>query len=81
MFSGFWGWFFVVLIVGAIFYANKLPDLRKEAEEKMKQGLAALEKGRKELEKKVNEKTKKSESPALQKDKNEDDESNENDPQ
>ncbi len=63
MFSGFWGWFFVVLIVGAIFYANKLPDLRKEAKEKMKQGLAALEKGKKELEKKVAEKSKKSELP------------------
>lgn len=63
MFSGFWGWFFVVLIVGAIFYANKLPDLRKEAEEKMKLGLAALEKGKKELERKVAEKSKKAEQP------------------
>ena len=81
MFSGFWGWFFVVLVVGAIFYANKLPDLRKEAEEKMKIGLAALEKGKKELEKKVNEKTKKSESSAQKKAKEDNDENNENNPE
>ena len=59
MFSGFWGWFLVVLVVGAIFGAGKLPDLRKEAEEKLKLGMAALEKGKEELNKKIAEKTKK----------------------
>lgn len=77
MFSGFWGWFFVVLIVGAIFYANKLPDLRKEAEEKMKLGLAALEKGKKELEKKVAERNKKAEQPAEEKEKSPEQDGNE----
>lgn len=58
MFSGFWGWFLVVLVVAAIFGAGKLPDLRKEAEEKLKLGMAALEKGKEELNKKIAEKTK-----------------------
>ena len=49
----------VVLIVAAIFGAGKLPDLRKEAEEKLKLGMAALEKGKEELNKKIAEKTKK----------------------
>ena len=53
MFSGFWGWFLVVVIVAVIFGAGKLPDLQKEAEEKLKLGLAALEKGKEELNKKT----------------------------
>ena len=30
MFSGFWGWFLVVVIVAVIFGAGKLPDLQKK---------------------------------------------------
>ena len=59
MFSGFWGWFLVVVIVAVIFGAGKLPDLQKEAEEKLKLGLAALEKGKEELNKKLAEKAQK----------------------
>lgn len=59
MFSGFWGWFLVVVIVAVIFGAGKLPELQKEAEEKIKLGMAALEKGKEELNKKLAEKAQK----------------------
>ena len=56
MFSGFWGWFLVV-----IFGAGKLPDLKVQAEEKLKLLASAAEKGKKELEAKINEAKKKRE--------------------
>ncbi len=59
MFSGFWGWFLVVVIVAVIFGAGKLPELRKEAEEKLKLGMAVLEKSKEELNKKIAEKAQK----------------------
>ena len=53
MFFGFWSWFLVVIVVAAIFYANKLPQLRKQAEEKIKigvqEGKVLWEKSSKEL--------------------------------
>ena len=49
MFSGFWGWFLVVVIVAVIFGAGKLPDLKVQAEEKLKLLASAAEKGKKEL--------------------------------
>lgn len=55
MFSGFWGWFLVVVIVAVIFGAGKLPDLKVQAEEKLKLLASAAEKGKKELEAKINE--------------------------
>ena len=56
MLSGFWGWFFVIVAVIIIFNAGKLPDLRKEVDAKIKVGLAALEKGKEDLNKKLAEK-------------------------
>lgn len=53
MFSGFWGWFLVVVIVAVIFGAGKLPDLKVQAEEKLKLLASAAEKGKKELEAKI----------------------------
>ena len=44
MFSGFWGWFLVVVIVAVIFGAGKLPDLKVQAEEKLKLLASAAEK-------------------------------------
>ena len=61
MFSGFWGWFLVVVIVPVIFGAGKLPDLKVHAEEKLKLLASAAEKGKKELEAKINEAKKKRE--------------------
>lgn len=46
MFSGFWGWFLVVVIVAVIFGAGKLPDLKVQAEEKLKLLASAAEKGK-----------------------------------
>lgn len=57
MLYGFWSWVLVILVVAAIFYANRLPQLRKQAEEKLKQGKdlgkILLEKSKKELETKT----------------------------
>ena len=67
MFSGFWGWLLVVVIVimlrvvAVIFGAGKLPDLKVQAEEKLKLLASAAEKGKKELEAKINEAKKKRE--------------------
>ena len=55
MFSGFWGWFLVVVIVAVIFGAGRLPELKNIAEENLKQGLDAVQKGKQELEAKINE--------------------------
>ena len=53
MFFGFWSWVLVVIVVAAIFYANKLPQLRQQAEEKIKigvqEGKVLWEKSSKEL--------------------------------
>lgn len=54
MLFGFWSWVLVILIVAAIFYANKLPQLRQQAEQKLKEGKILLERSKKELESKAN---------------------------
>ena len=53
MFFGFWSWVLVAIIVAVIFYANKLPQLKEQAEEKLKEGKTLLEKSKKELEAKT----------------------------
>lgn len=63
MFSGFWGWFLVVVIVAAIFGAGKLPELKKIAEDKLKVGLDAVQKGKKDIEAKIAESKKHKEEP------------------
>ena len=45
MFSGFWGWFLVVVIVAVIFGAGKLPELKEQAQDKLKLLAQAAEKG------------------------------------
>lgn len=70
--SDFWCWVLIIIVIAAIFGAGKLPDLRKEAEEKLKLGMAALEKGKEEINKRLAEKAKKennSESKKVQKNK------------
>ncbi len=57
--SDFWCWVLIIIALAAIFGAGKLPELRKEAEEKLKLGMAALEKGKEELNKKLAEKAQK----------------------
>ncbi len=59
MFSGFWGWFLVVVIVAVIFGAGKLPELKEQAQDKLKLLAQAAEKGKKELEAKIEEAKKK----------------------
>lgn len=53
MLFGFWSWVPVVLIVFLIFYANRLPEIRKQAEKKFKESKVLLEKSKKELEAKA----------------------------
>lgn len=55
MLYGFWTWIPVVIVLFLIFYANKLPDMKKQAEEKLKEGKVLLNKKKKELEAKTND--------------------------
>ena len=53
MFSGFWSWVLVIVLVVAIFSADKLPDLKKFIEKSTKDGLEAAKKGAKNVEEKI----------------------------
>lgn len=53
MFSGFWGWLLVVVLVVAIFSADRLPELKKFLESKTKDGLNAVKQGTKNDEEKI----------------------------
>jgi len=53
MFFDFWSWLLVIIIVAVIFYANKLPQLKEQAEEQLQKGKVLLEKSKKELEAKA----------------------------
>lgn len=53
MFSGFWGWLLVVVLVVAIFSADRLPELKKFLESKTKDGLNAVKQGTKNVEEKI----------------------------
>ncbi len=53
MFFGLWSWILVIIVVAAIFYANRLPELRKKAEEKFEESKILFEKSKKELEAKA----------------------------
>ena len=70
---GFWSWVLVIIGVAVIFYAGKLPELQKVAENKLKQGIDAVQKGKKELEQKM-QKAKKDEKKADKKAESEDNE-------
>ena len=54
MLFGIWSWILVIAVIVVIFYANKLPELRAEAEKKMQEGKVLIQKSRKELEAKAN---------------------------
>lgn len=49
MFSGFWSWVLVIILVAVIFSADRLPALKKYADE----GVEALKKGKKAVEEKI----------------------------
>lgn len=53
MLTGFWGWFLVIVLVVAVFSADRLPDLKKLIESKTKEGLDAVKKGTKSVEEKI----------------------------
>lgn len=60
MFSGFWGWFLVVIVVAAVFGAGKLPELKTLAEEKFKVAVDEAKKKKNEVEDKINQAKEKS---------------------
>ena len=49
MLFGIWTWIPVVIIVFVIFYANRLPEMKKQAEEKLKEGKVLFEQKKNEL--------------------------------
>ncbi len=53
MFSGFWSWVLVIVLVVVIFQADKLPELKKFLEKSAKGGLDAAKKGAKNVEEKI----------------------------
>ncbi len=53
MFLGFWSWVLVVIVVVAIFSADRLPELREYVKKISKEGADAVKKGKKEIEGKI----------------------------
>lgn len=53
MFSGFWGWFLVIVLVVAIFSADRLPELKKFIEKTTKEGANMVKQGKKTMEDKI----------------------------
>ncbi|MBE6451167.1 MAG: hypothetical protein E7016_04300 [Alphaproteobacteria bacterium] len=47
------GWLLVIILVVAIFNADKLPNLKKTIEEKTKEGVAAVKKGQQKAQEKL----------------------------
>ena len=61
MLSGFWGWFFVIVFVVAIFNADRLPELKEMINKMKNSSVSAIEKGKKTVEAKIaSKKSKKS---------------------
>lgn len=53
MFSGFWGWFLVFVLVFAIFSADRLPELKEFIERMTKDGVDTIKKSAKVAQEKV----------------------------
>ncbi len=53
MFSGFWGWFLVAVLVTAIFSADRLPELKQHIKKMSEDGVEAVKKGAKNVEEKI----------------------------
>ena len=47
------GWLIVIIVVVAIFNADKLPDLKKAIEAKTKEGVEAAKKGQQKAQEKI----------------------------
>ena len=47
------GWLIVIIVVVAIFNADKLPDLKKAIEAKTKEGVEAVKKGQQKAQEKI----------------------------
>ena len=48
-----WTWVPVIILIFLIFYANQLPDMKKKAEEKIKEGKVLFEKHKKDVQSKA----------------------------
>ena len=69
MFGGFWEWLLIILFFVVLFNADKVPAWIEILKKKSKPAMEMLEKGKTELEKKVNEVKENSEKNDAEKDK------------
>lgn len=55
MFSGFWGWFLVVVIIACVFGASNLPHLKEEVIKFFNSSVKCAKQKRNEVENKITE--------------------------
>jgi Sec-independent protein translocase protein TatA len=73
MFSGFWSWVFVLVLVVAIFSADRLPEFKKWLDSMAKDGVKLAKKGAQAAQEKIAEAKTLAEKAKKKKDKDDED--------